>query len=200
MNIVLQNGRVVTATVTDNWPTRPGSKKATGSSLPSRSLTAAQQARDTKLAADALVALGFTDGVFHVEMKGGDMLEINVRPGGSYTVSWDAAVYGVDEAEKLFMTAAGIPLSGLMPEKPLTYLEGVFAFSPRRGLVKKIGLTEKAKAQGLHILIEKKPGSTLTESDNRVAFVYSEGESNHDALANIHGPMSDWLELEIEAR
>ena len=198
-NVVVQDGRVLSATLTDNWDTLPGNKKATGSSLPSRAMQPEQQRAALDVAAQAVLKLGFADGIFHVEGKGKDLIEINARPGGSYTLEWDKAGYGVDEVEMLFMTAAGVPAVSLAASRPLKYLEGAFVFSAKTGVVKTIGLTaEAAKIPGLSVLIEKKPGKTITAVDNRVAFISAEGRSAQEALAKLGADPSRLLRIEFK--
>jgi hypothetical protein len=185
-NVVIQDGKFVDGRLTDNWPTNPGSSKATGSSLPAREVTPAEQIAAHDLTVNSLLALGFRDGVFHVEGIGEDLLEINVRPGGSYTREWNESVYGVDEAEMLFLTAARIPVSVPQVKKPSKVLEGVFVFAPERGVIKEIGLTAEAKKiPGLHLIVEKKAGKTITDDENRVAMIYAEGKTAEEALAKL---------------
>ncbi|MCX5790441.1 MAG: ATP-grasp domain-containing protein [Elusimicrobia bacterium] len=105
-DIVWQGGRAVYESVTDNWPTREPYFLATGSSLPSRLLTKAQQREALDLAEKTLAALKFSDGVFHVEFKvtskGPRLIEVNARPGGVYVVPWNLAVNG-GKVERLEM-------------------------------------------------------------------------------------------------
>jgi len=145
-----------------------------------------------------VAALGIRDGVLHVEGIGEDLLEINLRPGGSYTLEWNRRVYGIDEAEMLAMTALGVPAFPIVPRAPLTHLEGAFVFSPLRGVVKRVALSDAGKKAGLHVLIEKKPGSVLTDDEDRVAMIYADGSSNAEALAKLGDEPSRWLEVEVE--
>jgi hypothetical protein len=185
-NVVLQDGKFVDGRLTDNWATNPGSSKATGSSIPARSFSDAEKKGIHDLTVNSLVALGFRDGVFHVEGIGEDLLEINVRPGGSYTRAWNEEVYGVDEAEMIYLAAARIPITGMVSSKPTKVLEGAFVFAAERGVIKEIGLTAEAKKiPGLHLIIEKKPGKTITDDENRVAMIYAEGKTAEEALAKL---------------
>ncbi|MBI5203098.1 MAG: ATP-grasp domain-containing protein [Elusimicrobia bacterium] len=118
-DVVWQNGKMAYFSLTDNWPTREPYFLATGSSMPSRLLNAKEQAEVRKLVEDTLKAIDASDGVFHVEFKytsmGARIIEVNARPGGVYVVPWNEIVNGVDLAEMLFATAAGVPAVPYVP-------------------------------------------------------------------------------------
>lgn len=196
-NVVLQGGRFIDGRFTDNWPTRPGSRKATGYSLPSRVLTEPLKGSIHQMVVDSLEAIGARDGVFHVEGIGEDLVEINMRPGGSYTLQANEAVYGVNEAELLLRLAAGLPVSVPRLERPLAYQEGAFVFASERGTIKMIALTAAARAAGLHLRVEMTPGSVITDQKNRVALVYAQASSAVEALALLGDDARSLLDLTI---
>lgn len=197
-NVTVQDGKLLDDRPTDNWPTRAHSSKATGSSLPPRAMTAGEKKHARAMVKQIVKALGIRDGVLHIEGIGKELLEINLRPGGSYTLDWNRKVWGVDEAEMLLMTAAGVRAFPAMPRKPFTCLEGAFVFTPLRGKVKKIALTEEGRKAGLHLIVEKKAGKLVTDDEDRVAMIYAEGKDNAEALGKLGGDPSRWLELEVE--
>ena len=82
VDIVLSEGVVQYAEVTDNWPTLEPYFQEVGANCPS-TLTAAQQKELIELSVAATLSLGFTCGVFHVESKytshGARLIEVNCR-------------------------------------------------------------------------------------------------------------------------
>src|SRR5581483_8212997 len=102
-----------------------------------RLLTKDQQREVLDLVTGTLAGLKFGDGIFHVEFKytskGPRIIEVNARPGGVYVVPWNLAVNGVDLAEMLFATAAGVPAVPYKPARPNTHLEGEFLIPEQSG-------------------------------------------------------------------
>ncbi|PIP81719.1 MAG: hypothetical protein CO113_12155 [Elusimicrobia bacterium CG_4_9_14_3_um_filter_62_55] len=143
VDIALVDGKpVFEPSVTDNWPTKEGRFIATGSNLPSRLSDDKKQAlRDH--AVKAAVAVGLTDGVFHIEGKmtsKGEprIIETNARLGGTYVAQWVEAVWGIDLVEEALHIAAGIPGRPFKSEKPRTHLDGMFGFPDKSGVIAEI--------------------------------------------------------------
>jgi biotin carboxylase len=185
-DIVMQDGKVVYWSVTDNWPTREPDFVATGSSLPSRKLSKKEQEEAVELNVAFLRAAGFKNGVFHGEgrttQRGPRMVEMNVRPGGVYVRDWNLAVNGVDLAEMLFMTAAGIPLSPVKSHEPLTHMEGKFLFAEQDGVIE--SMTLSSPVEGVELMNVKKPGTKVKKGD-RILMVMARGASNDAALETL---------------
>lgn len=214
VNLMVQDGKLVYATLTDNTPVRedkltlkPGEKrqlnsKSTGAHKPSIQLTLEEEAQAKAFAAKVVLAQGFSDGVFHVEGKSGPrgprLLENNARPGGSYVVHWDYAVDGVDQSEMIFLAAAGVPAFPFKAPEPLTHLAGSFIFSEREGKIKSISLREDALGLGVKLLAEKKPGAVVDFQDNdRVAFLQAEAGSVALAKSKLGPEPKNHLILDI---
>jgi hypothetical protein len=68
VDLVLSNGETVYGAITDNWPTVEPWFNETGSNCPSV-LTRSQQMELLDLGIKAVQCMGFTLGVFHVELK-----------------------------------------------------------------------------------------------------------------------------------
>jgi biotin carboxylase len=213
-NIIVQDGKLLAGSITDNTEIRQDKQtlkegeqrqinmKSTGAALPSVALTEAQQKEALEFAHKAVLALGGRDGVFHVEgktaNKGPRLLEVNLRPGGAYVVHWNKAVTGIDEAEMLFAIAAGIPAVPFQAQQPLRHLKGIFVFSDRQGVVKRIGLKPQSEEAGIKAIIEKKPGAVIDFKDNdRVAMISASGRTAEEADTKL-GEAKDHLDLHIE--
>jgi carnosine synthase len=125
IDIVLNDGRVIYAKVSDNWPTIEPYFNETGSNAPS-TLSQSQQAELTKLGVDTVKTLGFSCGVFHVEGKytsrGARLIEVNCRMGGGPVHMMNQLVWGVCLVEEQLLCSAGLPSQFTPPTHPLTYL------------------------------------------------------------------------------
>jgi carnosine synthase len=208
VDIVLQGGKVLYRSITDNWPTREPFFLATGSTLPSRMLTAGEQAESMDLAEQALSAAGFKDGIFHVEGKhtsrGARLIELNARPGGMYVVPWNKSVWGVDLTEMLFLTAAGIPAVPFKPSKPRTHLEGEFLIPTESGVLSAVdGAEEVAAMPGFRKLaLAKSIGDRVSVPPNgydRVGMLVAEGSNGEQARRNLES-MRSGLRVNILAK
>ncbi|MBI4424886.1 MAG: ATP-grasp domain-containing protein [Elusimicrobia bacterium] len=203
-DIVRQDGKIAYSSLTDNWPTQEPSFLATGSSLPSRSLTEQQKRESMELIARALEAAGFGDGVFHVEFKytskGPRLIEVNARPGGVYVVAWNLAVNGVDLAEMLFLTAAGIPAVPYRSPAPRTYLEGAFVNPDASGKIARFRLGPGSD-EGLHELLTlKREGETIAvppDGYDRAGMLTAEGATAEEARKNLERHR-ERLQLSVE--
>ncbi|XP_069136733.1 carnosine synthase 1-like [Argopecten irradians] len=121
IEVILYQGEVIAAVVSDNGPTRPGSFLETSMSmpscLPSYKITQLQRA-----ASDCCIEIGLRNGVFNVEMKmttkGSKLLEINGRMGGNYIRDYMYSCYGFDLVWYVIIISVGIrpPVPELQPQ------------------------------------------------------------------------------------
>ena len=125
VDLVLSEGAAVYGAVTDNWPTVEPYFNETGSNCPSI-LPLPAQAELVDLAVKSVTALGFTLGVFHVELKqtsrGARLIEVNCRMGGGPVRGTNLLVWGVDLVEEHLLTAAGIPARPPVSPVPLKFI------------------------------------------------------------------------------
>ncbi|MDE2291354.1 MAG: ATP-grasp domain-containing protein, partial [Elusimicrobia bacterium] len=193
VDVVMQDGKAVFSSVTDNWPTKRPYFLATGSSLPSH-LPAADRAALKDLAVKSAEALGLGRGVLHIEMKqtseGPRVIEVNARMGGVYVRDWVKAVWGVDLAEEGFMAAAGIPGRPYRSPEALTHLEGRFLIPERSGTLQGLELSGTAlEDPGLHELRRlMKDGSEVRvppHGNDRVGMLTAKGRSAKEAEAGL---------------
>jgi len=87
-------------------------------------LLAVSKQRELKdLAVKCVDALGFLDGVFHVECKytssGPQLIEVNARMGGGPVYEHNLRTWGVDLVEESLFVCLGIPARPVVPEMPL---------------------------------------------------------------------------------
>ena len=139
VDLVLSEGAAVYGAVTDNWPTVEPYFNETGSNCPSI-LALPVQAELVDLAVKSVSALGFTMGVFHVELKqtsrGARLIEVNCRMGGGPVRATNLLVWGVDLVEEHLLTAAGIPARPPVAPKPLKFIAEYSINAKKTGKVK----------------------------------------------------------------
>ena len=125
VDLVLSEGAPVYGAITDNWPTVEPYFNETGSNCPSI-LPAHQQRELIDLGVRSVHALGFTMGVFHVELKytshGPRLIEVNCRMGGGPVRNTNLLVWGVDLVEEHLLTAAGVPSRPPVAPRPLKFI------------------------------------------------------------------------------
>ncbi|XP_066853974.1 carnosine synthase 1 [Anser cygnoides] len=136
VDLVLFEGRLLGAWVSDNGPTRLPAFLETAAVLPS-CLPADRQAQLVRAALQCCRACGLLDGVFNVELKlgpgGPRLLEINPRMGGFYLRDWIRAVYGPDLLLAAVLVALGLP--PVLPARPAprAHLAGVMCLASEHG-------------------------------------------------------------------
>ncbi|XP_069713305.1 carnosine synthase 1 [Phaenicophaeus curvirostris] len=136
VDLVVFEGRLVGAWVSDNGPTRLPAFLETAACLPS-CLPADRQAQLVRAALQSCLACGLRDGVFNVELKlgpgGPRLLEINPRMGGFYLRDWIQEVYGADLLLAAVLVALGV--APVLPARPTprTHLAGVMCLGSEHG-------------------------------------------------------------------
>ncbi|XP_074854164.1 carnosine synthase 1 [Carettochelys insculpta] len=132
VDIVVYDGRMLAAFVSDNGPTCMPHFMETAASMPT-CLAPDREAQLVRAAYQCCLGCGLTDGVFNVELKmtaaGPKLIEINPRMGGFYLRDWIQAIYGVDMMFASVMVACSVP--PLLPTRaqPCTHLVGVMCIA-----------------------------------------------------------------------
>lgn len=113
VDIVLRGrGTVLFAKVSDNFAPQPPWFQETGASAPSR-YPASKQGELTSLAVQAVLALGFSHGAFHVECRytkdGPRVIEVNGRMGGGPVHDIIRKTWGVDLVAEHCMSLLEVP-------------------------------------------------------------------------------------------
>uniref|UniRef100_A0A4W5L5I2 ATP-grasp domain-containing protein n=1 Tax=Hucho hucho TaxID=62062 RepID=A0A4W5L5I2_9TELE len=111
VDVVLFEGRLEGAFVSDNGPTCTPAFTETAAQMPS-GLAPDKRAQLIRAAHHACLGCGLRDGVFNVELKmtevGPRLIEINARMGGFYLCDWIRQLYGVDLLMAAFMVSCGV--------------------------------------------------------------------------------------------
>lgn len=151
VDLVLFDGRLLGAWVSDNGPTRLPAFLETAACLPS-CLPADRQAQLVRAALQCCRACGLTDGVFNVELKlapaGPRLLEINPRMGGFYLRDWIRDVYGPDLLLAAVLVALGSP--PVLPARPAPrrHLAGVMCLGSEHGAALAAGGSDGGSSGG----------------------------------------------------
>lgn len=99
----------------------------------------------------SLRACGFTQGVFHVELKytsrGPRLIEINARMGGGQVRETHRRVFGVDLVEETLFACVGIPCRPHKADPPLCHLAYNYVNARRSGLVTDISAVRQLDAR-----------------------------------------------------
>ncbi|XP_033758326.1 carnosine synthase 1-like [Pecten maximus] len=111
IDVIIYEGEVIAAIVSDNGPTRKGSFVETSMSMPT-CLPPSKAAQLRRAASHCCIDIGLRNGVFNVEMKftstGPKLLEINGRMNGIYIRDWTYTCFGFDPLWYVMVIASGI--------------------------------------------------------------------------------------------
>lgn len=138
IDLLLSDGSVVYAKVSDNWACWEPWFQEAGTNCPS-TYPEEKQAELVKLSIDSTLAMGFKYGCFHVECKytsrGPRLIEINARMGGVSVRDANFIAWGIDLVEEHCMSALKIPIRPIIPEKPLQYMAECAINAPYSGIL-----------------------------------------------------------------
>eukprot|EP00929_Paragymnodinium_shiwhaense_P023020 TRINITY_DN14512_c0_g1_i1.p1 TRINITY_DN14512_c0_g1~~TRINITY_DN14512_c0_g1_i1.p1 ORF type:complete len:621 (+),score=152.46 TRINITY_DN14512_c0_g1_i1:138-2000(+) len=123
VDIVMSEGEWRYAAVSDNGPTLEPYFNETWAVTPSL-LPKPKQKELKELAINSVKCLGFTEGVFHVELKytksrGPHLIEVNARMGGGPVYATNLKTWNVDLVEEMLLCCVGIPSRPDVPKEPL---------------------------------------------------------------------------------
>jgi len=150
VDVVMSEGEWQYACVSDNGPTLEPYFNETWAVCPSL-LPKERQVALKDLAVDSVEALGFSEGIFHVECKftstGPQLIEVNARMGGGQVRDCNLMTWGVDLVEETFFTALGIPSRPPVPKAPIKPVAYCYVNAKKSGLLSSI--------DGLKSLLDK---------------------------------------------
>lgn len=137
IDILLSDGAVAYAKVSDNWACNEPWFQETGTNCPSL-YPQAKQDELIKLSIDSTLSLGFRYGCFHVECKytsrGPRLIEVNARMGGVSVRDANLCAWGVDLVEEHAMAMLKIPIKPLF-DKPRQYMAESAINAPYSGTI-----------------------------------------------------------------
>lgn len=141
VDVLLQDGELRYAAVSDNRPPIEPYFLELGGRLPS-ALPESAQRELIDVAHRALLALGVRDGCVHFEARwtkrGAVPIEANLRLGGAEIYAFHLSAYGVDLVEQAVRIALGAPVTVHMPSEPLAYVASTAFIPSRSGRIRRI--------------------------------------------------------------
>ncbi|CAE7824249.1 CARNS1 [Symbiodinium sp. CCMP2456] len=125
-------------TVSDNGPTHEPYFGETWGCMPS--LLPREKVEDLrKMAEDSVKAIGFENGIFHVEFKytsrGPRLIEVNARMGGGPIHKMHKHTFGVDLVVEQLFIAVGIPCNPCAADVPKKAVASACCNAPRGGCI-----------------------------------------------------------------
>ena len=138
IDIVMSNGEARYVAVSDNGPTHEPYFTETWGCLPS--LLPREKVQDLrKMAEDSIKAIGFENGIFHVEGKytsrGPRLIEVNARMGGGPVRKMQKHTFGVDLVVEQMFIAVGIPCNPCAADVPKKAVAYACCDAPRGGCI-----------------------------------------------------------------
>jgi carnosine synthase len=150
VDVVMAEGEWRYAAVSDNGPTLEPYFNETWAVTPSL-LPRQKQHELRELAINCVKALGFQDGVFHVELKytsrGPHLIEVNARMGGGPVHATNLRVWNVNLVDETLLAAAGIPSRPDVPRLPLECIANADVNTLRSGTLKNLAFLEVLKGR-----------------------------------------------------
>lgn len=166
VDMLLSNGEVVYARVSDNWAFEPPWFQDSGVQGPSR-FPPDQQQELIDMATRCVRALRALDGVIHAELRytseGPRLIEINARMGGGAIFELHERVWGVDLIENHCMAMCGIPIRPLSCENPICHFTCAVLYAPYSGQLTSDDWLEFLRQEDgvLDVIHEKEKGALV---------------------------------------
>ncbi|PIP61150.1 hypothetical protein COW99_05145, partial [Candidatus Roizmanbacteria bacterium CG22_combo_CG10-13_8_21_14_all_38_20] len=194
IDLVLQNGKVKVAIVSDNYDKSRGKffldkGQATPSNLPPT-----HQKELIEMAEQVLEKMGITDGCIHFEAKysksGPVPLEINLRMGGDYIYSYILAVWGIDLIKLAASVACGEYIDSTRELKPKKYIIGWDFSTEQSGILNEVSIHPKLKKKPYFedMLLYKELGDAVLvppEGVETIGWITVSGENPLDVNDNL---------------
>ena len=196
IDMLLQNGKVKFASISDNDQTAEPFFIETAQSIPS-DLPEQDQMSLIHMAEETLEKLGIQNGCIHFEAKstksGPVPIEINLRMGGDEVYSFVKGAWGVDLIEYAVKIALGIFFPKInKPALPLKYITGKYFLSNHSGIVTKLDVlpqvspTHHRWLEEIHV--QKKIGDPILvppEGYEYLGWITVSGRNGLDAKKNL---------------
>lgn len=166
-----------------------------------------RQAALVVLVRQVLAAMGFRDGVFHVEVKdtskGPRLIEVNARLGGGPIWELHRRVWGVDLLEQYLMLQCGIPIRPQRAPEPLAHIITSDLPAPYSGTVTRDDFLAHLAGHPnvISAVTRVKPGQQVTGPDRGVPDWLGEIVVRGDSVGHAEQVMAEilgTLELPIE--
>ena len=179
VDLVLQDGECVFASVSQNWPTAEPSFQETGLHLPPDHDKKAV-AGLVDLSVRTVKSFGFRRGVLHVEGKctsrGPRVVEVNSRMGGGRIHQMVEAVWGVDLIEAQLRSCLDLPQNLTPRRKPQCAVVNAIVYAPATGRLAGLPFAAVAPEGGMGVELDifGEIGQDVAGPDSTFATVLAE--------------------------
>jgi carnosine synthase len=157
VDLILQDGKCVFSSVSQNWPTAEPSFQETGLHLPPDHNKKAV-ARLVDLSVRTVQAFGFRRGVLHVEGKctsrGPRVIEVNARMGGTRIHQMVEAVWGVDLIEAQLRSSLDLPQTLKPSCKPRCAVVSSIVHAPATGRLADLPFAPVSPEGGMEVELD----------------------------------------------
>ena len=195
IDMLLQNGKVKFASISDNDQTAEPFFVETAQSIPSN-LPEQDQQSLIAMAEETLEKLDLQNGCIHFEAKSTESgpvpIEINLRMGGDEVYSFVKGAWGVDLIEYAVKISLGIFFPKInKPALPLKYITGKYFLSDHSGIITKLDMLPRmpGKYKCLEeIHVDKKIGDPILvppEGYEYLGWITVSGKNVLDAEENL---------------
>jgi carnosine synthase len=174
VDLVIQDGDRVFASVSQNWPTAEPFFQETGLHCPADHNRRAVRAL-VDLSARTVQEFGFRDGVLHVEGKctsqGPRIVEVNARMGGTRIYQIVEAVWGVDLIEAQMRASLGLPQQLRPSRRPRCAVVDAIVRAPATGRLARLGVGSVSAGDdaGVELDVFAEVGQEVTGPEGFVA-------------------------------
>jgi len=194
IDIILQNGKIKVAIVSDNFDKTRGKffldkGQATPSNLPEE-----HQSELIEMAEQVLEKMGIFNGCIHFEAKysksGPVPLEINLRMGGDYIYSYIRSVWDIDLINLSAKVACGEYINPERKLKPKKYIIGWDFSTEQSGILNEVSIDPKLKQKSYfeNMLLYKELGDAVLvppEGVETIGWITVSGENPLDVNDNL---------------
>ncbi len=177
VDLVMDHGRCVFSSVSQNWPTAEPSFQETGLHCPPDH-DKRQVKKLVELTVKTAQAFGLLRGVLHIEGKctsnGPRIVEVNARMGGTRIHEIVEAVWGVDLVEMQLRSSLDLPLDVKASRRPRAAAVNAIVHAPDSGTLTAFPLAERRVDHGVVIDLDASVGDPVDGPDRVFSTVLAE--------------------------
>lgn len=198
VDIVLRARTLLFAKVSDNFAPQPPWFQETGASAPSL-YPSLKQDELASLAVQAVLALGFTHGTFHVECRytkdGPRVIEVNGRMGGGPVHDIIRKIWGVDLVAEHCMSFLNIPGKPFIAKQPLRGIALYHFVAPISGTMLSHTWLDYLNSEHVTVKYHKKEGEFVKGAREGIpqwmASIFVEDDTVENALKRVAAAASN---------
>ncbi|HSS80550.1 MAG TPA: ATP-grasp domain-containing protein [Gaiellaceae bacterium] len=177
VDLVMEDGKCLFSSVSQNWPTAEPSFQETGLHCPPDH-DRKEVRRLVRHVVETVCAFGLGQGVLHVEGKctsrGPRIVEVNARMGGGRVHEFVEAIWGVDLIEAQLRSCLGLPQALHPSRKPQAAVVDALVYAPATGRLEALPLARPEGCLALEFDVEVPLGAEVRGPDALFATTLAE--------------------------